>query len=376
MGEVRDRARLGHPVALAHGRAEPLRRALGGVGVERRRAGDHDAQREVAPLDARRLGEAEHDRRRDVGARDPMRLEQVEERAEVEARHRHDRRPLRQAEVDHHGLAVDVEERQRADQHVVGADPVDGADLLHVRDEVAMGQHHALRQAGRAARERQHRDVGAGIDGGGAGVAGVGRQRLEREDAVQLGLAQGAAQRLGHDHRARARGRAAAPTSCGVSSGFSGVTSAPSDDDRVERDRPGRRIGAEQADGVPGPDPLGGKPGRDARDLVGELGVGRDRAARPVDQRRLVTARGRAGDDVLRQRDLRNVDVGVRAAHGGHARDSTRGGGVETTYIGSDGGSPDSSNVPSDSSSTPSTMWRTETARYSCRSAGACRRAR
>jgi DNA-binding MarR family transcriptional regulator len=40
-----------------------------------------------------------------------------------------------------------------------------------------------------------------------------------------------------------------------------------------------------------------------------------------------------------------------------------RGGGDEATNSGSDGGSPASSNVPRSSSSTPSAMWRTETAR-------------
>ena len=98
-----------------------------------------------------------------------------------------------------------------------------------------------------------------------------------------------------------------------------------------------------------------------------------------VDQRRLVAARGRPAEHVLGQGDGRDLDVGVRAAQD-HPRSlallAAGGGGVETTKSGSDGGSPASSNVPSDSSSTPSTMWRTETARYSWRSAAAVLAAR
>jgi DNA-binding MarR family transcriptional regulator len=51
----------------------------------------------------------------------------------------------------------------------------------------------------------------------------------------------------------------------------------------------------------------------------------------------------------------RLLDDGLGQAPGG--------GGVEATNCGSDGGSPASSNVPRSSSSTPSAMWRTDTAR-------------
>ena len=365
VGEVRHGARLGHPVALADRRAEPLAGAVRGVGVHRRRAGDHHAERQVAALDARRLGETEHDRRRDVRARHPVLLEQVEELPHVEPRHRHDRRPLGEPEVHDDRLAVDVEERERADQHVVGADPVDRADLLHVRDEVAVREHHALRQPGRAAREREHGEVALRIHPGIADGAVRLGQRLELVHGVEA--RDGVAQRARRDHRLRVRAREL------LADLVRREQRVDRGDDRAERargmegDHPVGRVRAEQADGVALADPLLRQPGRGPRDALGELGVRGHRARRAVDQRRLVAALRRAAHHVRGERQRRDLDLWIRAAQDGHARSlrlhSVGGGGVETRWSGSDGGSPAASNVPSDSSSTPSTRWRTETAR-------------
>ena len=204
-----------------------------------------------------------------------------------------------------------------------------------------MGQHHALQQARRAAGERQHGEVGARVDSGRARVAAAGRERLERVDVVQTGAGNGAAQRLRHDRRSRARRRELRGDLARRELRVDRRDDRAERDDRVERGRPGGRVGSEQADGVAGADPIRRQARGGPRDLVGELRVRRDRARRAVDQRRLVAPRGRAPDDVLRQRDVRDVDRRIRAAQDRHAatleraragyRESAGGGGVDAT---------------------------------------------
>jgi hypothetical protein len=78
------------------------------------------AQRgEVAGLDRGVLGERERDRRHHVRARHPVALEQVEELAELEARHRDERRAAEQPEVHDYAHPVDVKERERGDHDVL-----------------------------------------------------------------------------------------------------------------------------------------------------------------------------------------------------------------------------------------------------------------
>ena len=84
---------------------------------------------------------------------------QRQELLEVEARHRDDRGAGSQTGVHEHLHAVDVEERQHRDEGIVGLHRDRRECLLDVRDEVAVGQHDALRQAGRARGVRQHDDV-------------------------------------------------------------------------------------------------------------------------------------------------------------------------------------------------------------------------
>ena len=68
--------------------------------------------------------------------------------------------PARKPDVHEHLHAVDVEERQHGDEGLVLVAASTRAERLRdVRDEVAVREHHALRQAGRARRVRQHDDV-------------------------------------------------------------------------------------------------------------------------------------------------------------------------------------------------------------------------
>ena len=119
--DVGDRARLGHAVALHDGAADALRGGLLELGAQRRGARVDERQaREVVALDDRALGQREDDRRDEVGLRRAVLLDEAEEALEVEARHRHERRAVAQDGVHDHGQAVDVEERQDADERVVG----------------------------------------------------------------------------------------------------------------------------------------------------------------------------------------------------------------------------------------------------------------
>ena len=112
-------------------------------------------------------------------------LDQVEELLEVEARHRDDRRARAKALVQDHRLPVDVEEGQDAEEDVVLGDPERVLDLHEVRDEVLVREHHALGQAGRAARVRQDREVVArDVDVG--RIRGIAHQLGERRRALGL----------------------------------------------------------------------------------------------------------------------------------------------------------------------------------------------
>jgi hypothetical protein len=247
-----------------------------------------------------------------------MALEQVEELAEVEARHHDDRRALRETEVDDDRLAVDVEERQRADKHVVLVDAVHRADLLEVGDEVAVREHHALGHTGRPARERQRGEVGAGVEVGLPRRVVAGRQRLERIDAVDARAGHRRAQRLCGDHRLGVGLRELGGDLARRQQRVDRADYPAERGDRVERDRPVEAVRREQGDGVAVPDPVGREPGRDRLDPRGKLGVGHHRPADRVDQRRLVATPGRAAEHVPAERDVGDRDVWIRARERRH----------------------------------------------------------
>ena len=119
-------------------------------GTERRRAREDVLEvREFVVVDQRVLAERDHDRRHDVRARNRPGRQHFQERLELELRHRHDGRAAHQAVHHDDDHAVDVEERQHAEQrrHL---DALDGVDLLQLRDDAAVHQHDALRQPGGA----------------------------------------------------------------------------------------------------------------------------------------------------------------------------------------------------------------------------------
>jgi hypothetical protein len=107
-------------------------------------------------------------------------LDEAEEALEVEARHQDERRAVAQDRVHDHGEAVDVEERQHADQRVLGGHGLLSGRLQDVGHHVAVGEHHALGQARGPARVGQRDPVGG--PGGGVGRRGgiAVEQRGER----------------------------------------------------------------------------------------------------------------------------------------------------------------------------------------------------
>ena len=165
-----------------------------------------------------------------------------------------------------------------------------------------MREHHALGEPGRAATRRAAREVLGRVDvaGGGGPPRAVG-QRLEREHARDVALGHRGAQRLGDDHGPRARARrAACAISSGVSSGLIDVTIAPSETTAWKATGQSTLFGASRPTASPAPMPLAPARRATAPTRCRELGVGRDRARRAVDQRGLVAARRRAAEHVLR----------------------------------------------------------------------------
>ena len=175
---VGDRAGLGHAVALHDGAADALRGGLLQLGAQGRGARVDERQaREVIALDDRALGQCEDDRRDEEGLRRAVLLHEAEVALEVEARHRHERRAVAQDGVHDDVQAVDVEQRQDADERVVGGHRLLRRGLQDVRHQVAVGEHYALRQARGAARVGQRDEV---VGAGGRVGRGVARVAVEQ----------------------------------------------------------------------------------------------------------------------------------------------------------------------------------------------------
>ena len=128
------------------------------------------------------LASAKTTGRDDVQQRGAMSFDEVEIRLELELRHDDQRRARPHAHQRDDGEAVDVKERQERDRRVLTVDVVPGAvGLQDVRDEVAVREHHAFRQARRAARIRQ-RDEVVRLDRDARRSAGCRGERVESQD--------------------------------------------------------------------------------------------------------------------------------------------------------------------------------------------------
>ena len=156
--DVRDGARLRHPVALHHVHVVHLRDAAGDVDRQRRSAGHDEAHaRQVRGFAA--VGEEQHRRRHHEEVRRLVLRDDLEETLRVEAGQDHLRRADGEGRDHQHGHAVDVEERQEVDQRREAVDQSRRDRLADVGRDVEVAEHHALRDAGRPGRVRQHREM-------------------------------------------------------------------------------------------------------------------------------------------------------------------------------------------------------------------------
>ena len=205
-----------------------------------------------------------------------------------------------------HRLAVDVEERAAAPTST-SSSPIQRhrvPGLLDVRHQVAVGEHHALHQAGGAAR-----DTGSTARSSGS-IPSTSLRRARPGSTPRRRTPR--RRRSGASRRSSPPGGRSPP---GVSSGFIGVTTRAG-----AQDRRGRRSPTRRCSGRPGRprrpcrSPCAWSAGGDRVHLRGELGVGGHLAGGAVDERRMVAARGRAAHHVLGHGEIRDLDVRLWAA--------------------------------------------------------------
>jgi hypothetical protein len=162
LADVGDRRQLGHAVALEHRAPDPAGRLFGQVAAERGGA-RHDPPQagEVVLLDERVLGQAEDHRRHGEEPADPEVLDEPERLGEVEAGHGHHGAALGQEAVHEDLHAVDVEEREGGEAELALLEAHHRLGLHEVGHQVAVREHHALRQPGRPRRVRAGRRRGS-----------------------------------------------------------------------------------------------------------------------------------------------------------------------------------------------------------------------
>ncbi len=73
-----------------------------------------------------------------------MLIHQFKEQLQIKARHGYDACALGQEQVHQNRHAIDVKERQEGNCGVMRFDPRDHRRLIHIRHQIAMGQHHAF----------------------------------------------------------------------------------------------------------------------------------------------------------------------------------------------------------------------------------------
>ena len=246
-----------------------------------------------------------------------MLLDEREVFDHVEARHE----DLRRAEADRAGHQqverVDVEIRQHVEKDVVATHRHGGEELLLVRGEVAVRQHHALREAGRAARVRKGREVverdadarrargGLGDEvvepGGPVGGRAGAREQPARRELRADGLDH-RPERLVDEHRLRPRVVDLEAHLTLLGERVDRVHDAAGLQRAVEGDDELDRVRHEERDAIARPDPAASERHGEAVRRGVEVGVGH--GAVPVDEGRL--RRDLAGDlaQAVLQRDL------------------------------------------------------------------------
>ena len=189
---------LGQAVALEDGKARRRRDLLEDRRRHRRSTGEEhaDGGERLAQAGARA---PRHEHRRgpgDVGH--AVAADHLEGRVRVEALDQHGRGRLVGDRRERAVEAVDVEERQDEQHHVVGPDArrLDRGDVVDVREQRPVGEHRALRAAARAGGEEQQRQA--------LGVGDHGRRRAPDHDHRGVRLRTGRC--VSHDDEREAPG--------------------------------------------------------------------------------------------------------------------------------------------------------------------------
>ena len=165
---VRHGARLAEAVGLVDAEVQTAVDGVDELAGQRGGAGgDHAEGGEVEGFDERVAGEAHEDGRRDVDEGDVVVLDGAAEGLEVEDRHDEELDAAVQRLVHEPGEAVDVVEGQDAEDlvTVLARVPLPHAPVDHqdVGDDVAMREHDAFGEAGRAAAVDEEREIFVGI---------------------------------------------------------------------------------------------------------------------------------------------------------------------------------------------------------------------
>ena len=128
---------------------------------------------------------ADVDRRYGGEERRALLVDDLEHGIQLEARQQDHLGAELDAEIHHHGHGEDVEKRQHADHDLAACLGIGHHHrrLRHVRREVGVGQHRALRDSGGAAGVLKHRDIVVDLDLDRRGPAGVVGQLAEEHMA-------------------------------------------------------------------------------------------------------------------------------------------------------------------------------------------------
>ena len=221
-----------------------------------------------------------------------------------------------------------MEEGEHAHDDVVVREPRHRSErLVHVGDEVVVREHHALGEAGGAARVGQDHEVFAGVDrhvghrpvlfqerGEGSGARG-----LPEDEHLLDARAAGGLSRL-VEERGDGQEEAGATVRELVLQLLDGVRRVDRGDDpahqrnRVEGDRVLGAVGAVDRENVAFLETAGGEPERTALHGTRPVAVGQDAAGRPVDEGGFFGPLRRGLQEQGSERNFRDRHVGERAA--------------------------------------------------------------
>ena len=235
--------------------------------------------------------------------------------------------PARMAPAHDHHHPVDVVEGQDADQHLCVRQLLDRMRLAQVGDQVVVGQHDPFREPGRSARVGQDDQIRLRVDvdvGRRAVALGQRGERrgpfrfAEHEHFLHRGAGRGFlrfVEELRDGHQELCSG--ADQLSLQLARGIQRVdrcVDAAGGGHTEERDGVLRHVRAVDGEHIALAEPARRQPGRRPLDRPDQLSIGQGASARSVDERRLVGVFRRVLEQIVLQRDVRDVHVRIGAA--------------------------------------------------------------